>query len=232
MSQAAAGSHSSRSPAAAAVGWQRFRLGVEWALLFVVLPTVIALKLVPLHVLTILVLAGVFCLVVLLSDPTFDRRQLWNIRGAEQGVHRIIVTFVILAGMMAAGVAILTPDRLMFLVRDRPEVWAVIMIGYPVVSVYPQEIIYRTFMFHRYRHLFRDPRVMILVSGLSFGYAHVFFENHIAVVMTVVGGLLFAWTYEKTRSTFAVWVEHGLYGCFIFTVGLGQFFFSGAIGQV
>lgn len=37
-------------------------------------------------------------------------------------------------------------------------------------------------------------------------------------------GVLFAWTYERTRSTLAVSVEHALFGCWMFTVGLGSFF--------
>lgn len=258
MSQAAAGPHSSRRDGTAssppsppnrpptapppppcaptavvgAAGGSRTWLALEWLALFAVLPTLIAFKLIPLHILLVLVIAGLGCIAWLLCDPTFDRRQLWNVRGAGRGVHRIIVTFVVLGVLMALGVAFLTPERLLHLVRERPEVWAMIMLGYPIVSVYPQEIIFRTFMFHRYRELFSDSRVMILMSAIAFGYAHIFFENEIAVIMTLIGGLLFAWTYDRTRSTFAVWLEHGLYGCFVFTIGLGIFFFSGAIGTV
>lgn len=232
MSQAAAGSHSSQSEPCAAVGMRRTWLALEWFVLFAVVPTLAALKVIPLHVLVILAIAGAGCLTLLLRDAAFDRRQLWNLEGAARGVHRIVVTFVVLGILMALGVAFMTPGRLLHLVRERPEIWAMIMIGYPIVSVYPQEVIFRTFMFHRYRRLFTDSRVMILMSGLSFGYAHVFFENSLAVIMTIIGGLLFAWTYDRTRSTFAVWLEHGLYGCFVFTIGLGIFFFSGAIGKV
>jgi uncharacterized protein len=232
MSQAAAGSHSSRSSARPALVSGRLWLGAEWFTLFAVFPTLIALKLIPLHILLILIIAATFCLALLILDPAFDRKQLWNVRGAARGVHRIVITFVVLGILMALGVAMMTPDRLLYLVRERPELWAMIMIGYPIFSVYPQEVIFRTFMFHRYRRLFTDPRIMVLMSGLAFGYAHIFFENQIAVIMTIIGGLLFAWTYEKTRSTFAVWLEHGLYGCFIFTIGLGIYFFSGAIGSV
>jgi uncharacterized protein len=213
-------------------GLSRAWLAVEWGLLFAVLPTMVALKWLPLHILMLLVLAGAGCLVFLLLDRSFDRRQLWNLEGAARGIRQIVITFGVLAAMMALAVWLMTPERFLDLVTRKPVVWAVIMIGYPIVSVYPQEIIFRTFMFHRYERLFTDRRVMIAMSALAFGYAHVFFENNIAVLMTLVGGALFAWTYDKTRSTFAVWIEHGLYGCFIFTIGLGRFFFSGAIGSV
>jgi uncharacterized protein len=232
MTQATAGGHSSRAHARPAAAWGRMRLALEWSALFIVLPTLVALKWFPLHILLVLVIAGAGCIAFLLLDRSFDRRQLWNLDGAARGVHRMVVTFAVLAVMIGLTVWLTTPHRLLELVRTRPEMWAMIMLGYPIVSVYPQEIIFRTFMFHRYGRLFADRRLMIAMSALAFGYAHIFFENEIAVAMTLVGGVLFAWTYDKTRSTFAVWVEHGLYGCFIFTIGLGRYFFSGAIGSV
>ena len=42
-----------------------------------------------------------------------------------------------------------------------------------------------------------------------------------------IGGALFAWRYERSRSFWAVWVEHVLWGWLVFTVGLGVFFFTG-----
>jgi hypothetical protein len=41
------------------------------------------------------------------------------------------------------------------------------------------------------------------------------------------GGLLFAVTYHRTASAFAAAVEHALYGCFLITLGLGRFVYSG-----
>jgi uncharacterized membrane protein YbjE (DUF340 family) len=39
----------------------------------------------------------------------------------------------------------------------------------------------------------------------------------------------FARTYAKTQSTLQVALEHMLWGCFAFTVGLGWYVYSGAI---
>ena len=46
--------------------------------------------------------------------------------------------------------------------------------------------------------------------------------------LTLVGGLLFAYRYTKTGSLLTSCVEHALYGCFLFTVGLGRFFYHAA----
>ena len=47
------------------------------------------------------------------------------------------------------------------------------------------------------------------------------------MVGTVATGLLFALRYAVTRSFWAVYLEHTLWGALVFTVGLGRFFFTG-----
>ena len=47
--------------------------------------------------------------------------------------------------------------------------------------------------------------------------------------MTAVGGYLFARTYARSESTLMVSLEHALWGDFLFTVGLGWYFWGGSI---
>lgn len=68
---------------------------------------------------------------------------------------------------------------------------------------------------------------MVLVNGALFGFAHIIFNNWIAVAGSAVVGCIIAYRYWMTRSFWAAWLEHALYGCLIFTVGLGMFFFTG-----
>jgi membrane protease YdiL (CAAX protease family) len=98
------------------------------------------------------------------------------------------------------------------------------MIAYPVCSVYPQELVYRAFFFHRYKGLFPNRLLMIGASALVFSYMHIVFQNSVAVMLTLPGGMLFARTYSDSRSTFAVSFEHALYGCFLLTAGLHSYF--------
>jgi membrane protease YdiL (CAAX protease family) len=84
-------------------------------------------------------------------------------------------------------------------------------------------------MFHRYRPVFRGRWPMIIASAVAFGYAHVVFDSALAVGLSSVGGGLFALTYDRTRSTLICAIEHTLYGCFIFTVGLGVHFYAGTM---
>ncbi|MCL4740666.1 MAG: CPBP family intramembrane metalloprotease [Phycisphaerales bacterium] len=170
------------------------------------------------------------CLWLLLRDASFDRRRLWNARGALRAGGRVAAAFVPLGAAIGLAVAVFDAESLFSLPRRRPELWATIMLLYPLVSVYPQEVIFRVFFFHRYAALFPRPSTMVAASALAFGLVHVVFHNWIAVAMTLAGGLLFAATYARTRSALAVSVEHALYGCLIFTIGLGEHFYSGRGG--
>lgn len=174
-------------------------------------------------------LAGMaFCLVLLLRDSAFDRAQLWNLRAAVRRLPAIIAIFLAGAALVTIATLVLRSEGFAALPRQRPLVWAAIMVGYPLLSVYPQEVIYRVFFFHRYAALFPTPAWMIAANAAAFAYAHILFQNPLAITLTLVGGGLFAWTYHRTRSAAAVWVEHTLYGCLLFTVGLGEFFYIGA----
>ncbi len=187
-----------------------------------------------LHFVPIIPLLLVFaagCLVLLMRDPDFSRRCLWNFAGLVNGIRQVLAVFVFAGAGLTAAVLLLQPAAFLSFVKERPDIWALVMVLYPLVSVYPQELVFRAFMFHRYRGVFPTPWVMVLVSAVSFGFVHIVFLNFVAVLLSVVGGFLFAWTYQRTRSLLAACVEHSLYGCLIFTIGLGGYFFHGTMGM-
>ncbi len=103
------------------------------------------------------------------------------------------------------------------------------MVLYPILSVYPQGLLYRGFFLHRYAGLFPATHaghwMLLLAGAAAFGFLHIIFRNPLAVMLTFFGGILFAWRYEQTGSLFVSGFEHALYGCWLFTVGLGQYFY-------
>jgi membrane protease YdiL (CAAX protease family) len=133
--------------------------------------------------------------------------------------------FIVIAAVMMALIYLFIPDHLFSFIKVDPLLWALIMVLYPLISVYPQELLYRTFFFHRYKMLFNEKWQIITVNALLFGYIHIIFENWVAVGLTILGGFLFASMYERTRSTILVSVTHALYGDLIFTIGLGKYFY-------
>jgi membrane protease YdiL (CAAX protease family) len=218
---------------------RRFFLAAEFLALFIGLPVALffglATRLPPLPILWA---AALYCLIVLVRDPTFNRRQLWNAAPLRAQLPQILGLFLLASAIVTLLIRLYAPSLLLILVRTQPRLWATILIGYPILSVYPQALVYRAFFFHRYRPLLEngfsvvalDARtrsaIMILVSAATFALMHIVFRNWIAVALTFPGGILFALRYCNTRSLAASSLEHALYGCFLFTIGLGQFFYA------
>ena len=140
---------------------------------------------------------------------------------------RMLVLFSLGASAMLGFVLWFLPDHLFDLPRRRPLEWGLVVLLYPFLSVLPQELFFRCFFFFRYGRLFRSRALRIVASGLLFGFAHVLYGNWIAVGFSALGGMLFAWTYTRTRSLWWVTIEHALYGMTLFTVGLGRYFSPG-----
>ena len=152
----------------------------------------------------------------------------WNWPGLRAGLKHVLLRFTVLAPLIALLAWFFIPESFLSMPRDRPELWVRIMFLYPLLSVWPQEIIYRSFIYHRYGPLWGNARGYIAASTISFGFMHVMFLNPVAVIMTALGGLLFASDFARHKSLGLACLEHALYGCLIFTVGLGRYFYSGA----
>jgi membrane protease YdiL (CAAX protease family) len=213
------------APDAAPPHWT---LITELILLFVVLPLAFRFKPFPFPPIPALWLLAAYCLYRLLRDAAFDRRQLWNEQALPGVAPQIVLVFGITAAMVGAAVYFLAPQMLFNFVKRAPAFWALVMVLYPILSVYPQGIIYRAFFFERYRRLFPNNMLLIVTSAIAFSFVHIIFRNPIAIIFTLLGGLLFAWRYAETGSLFTSSFEHALYGCWMFTVGLGQYFYKGA----
>lgn len=210
----------------------RFALVLEFLVLFIALPLAYRFSPVRVPALPVLWAAAAYAWWQLLRDPHFDRAQLWN-AGALSGPWKsILITFVLAACVLWLGVHRLAPQLEWSFLRRSPGFWAVVMALYPVLSVYPQAIVYRAFFFQRYGGLFPGRWLLILASAFAFAFMHLIFRNGLAVALTFAGGVLFASRYAATGSLFTSAFEHALYGCWIFTVGLGQYFYHGTISTV
>lgn len=205
----------------------RRRRWLEMLVLFGALPAVISLG--PRWtVLAAILGSGAICLVWLLRDPTFGRHGLAGIAGARRGLPAMLGrAAAVAAALLALGGLTRGVDSLFLLPRTRPLLWLVLSLLYPLVSVYPQEIVFRTFFFHRYGGLFRSRAALVVVNAALFGWAHVIVHNRLAILLTAVGGLLLASTYLRARSTVLAVAEHGLYGVLVLTIGLGGMFVNG-----
>ncbi|WP_298344372.1 CPBP family intramembrane glutamic endopeptidase [uncultured Algibacter sp.] len=105
---------------------------------------------------------------------------------------------------------------------NKPLKWLMLLFIYSFFSVYPQELIYRTFFFKRYGSLLKSDSLFIFINAILFSLAHFFFRSPLVLLLTFLGGILFALTFKKTESTLLVSIEHAIYGCWLFTVGMGE----------
>jgi len=176
-------------------------------------------------------LSALYCLLMFrYAYPPKTRPSLWQwgaLKKREAWLP-LLIKFAISAVALTALTLWLLPDKLLSFPLEKPAFWALVMLMYPILSVVPQEFIFRTYFFHRYSVLFQTPRRMVIASAVLFGFSHVLLRNWVAVLLCVVGGYFFADNYRKHRSLGLVVAEHALYGCFVFTIGLGWFFYSGA----
>ncbi len=205
-------------------------LSVELLVLFVGLPLALVFAVQTLRLPLFLILPPVLIVfvVVLLADRSFLlRRELSRLPSLYE-VMSLLAIFVVAGGSVAAFVQQTMPGQFLAFPTQRPETWAKVMILYPLLSVPVQELVYRTFFFHRYGPLFGARRgLLVATNGLLFGLAHIVFGNWVAIVGSALIGMLLAYRYEATRSFWAIWLEHALWGALVFTVGLGGYFFTG-----
>lgn len=210
----------------------RLALSFEFTLIFVALPLAYRFSPLRIPVLPLLWLVMLYAWIQLLRDPAFHRARLWNLSALPSQLGSILFTFVVAALILWLGVRRFAPELQWTFVRQHPAFWAIVMVAYPVLSVYPQGLVYRAFFFERYAALFPGKWTMIFASAAAFAFMHIIFRNWLAVGLTFAGGLLFGARYAATGSLATSSFEHALYGCWLFTVGLGQYFYHGTIATV
>jgi membrane protease YdiL (CAAX protease family) len=205
-----------------------FLLAAEFLLLFFGVPLLIFYRVVPNLPILYLLVAGTATFLVLRHDPSFDSSRLFSVRGIGPYLSRLLLRDAVFLLLLGLAVRLFAPHLLFSFVKRAPAFWALVMLLYPLLSAYPQELLYRAFFFHRYRPLFGSGWTMLLASALAFGFVHIIFGNWLAIALCILGGLLFAFTYQHSGSLLLTCIDHGVFGNFIFTIGLGQFFYHGS----
>ncbi|MEA3363776.1 MAG: CPBP family intramembrane glutamic endopeptidase [Thermodesulfobacteriota bacterium] len=207
-------------------GVKKLFLWAEFALLFFLAPYYYAFHHTssPLIFLLLLALLGV---IFLYKNKSFRNQFFLNKQGWTQDIPRVLWIFVLVAIVLIALTYLFYPEFLFYCPTHHFSLWLSLMVIYPLLSVYPQELIYRAFLFHRYRPLLQNERSLIHLSAIAFAFGHIIYFHPISIILTFFGGYLFAWTYAKTQSLLAVSFEHALYGSLLYTIGLGRFFYTG-----
>ncbi|PPC89124.1 MAG: CPBP family intramembrane metalloprotease [Methylobacter sp.] len=200
----------------------RKRLAIEFTLVFLGIPLLILALKIQILMFIALWAGGI-------AAYYFCRRQNLQSSHWRSGIASVLRRFACFAPLIVVLSWYLAPHLFLALPRQQPLLWLAVMVLYPALSVWPQEIIYRRLIYHRYQPLFGQGAGYIAVSAITFGYAHLIMINWLAIAMTTAGGYIFASDYAARRSLILVCLEHALYGCLIFTVGLGRYFYTGSV---
>lgn len=207
-------------------------LAAEFFILCLLLPTaIIVFHLAP-YMFFFLWGAAAVCWYIYRHYHYEDIRTLWGWdKVTWPHLKPILIRWVVCSFLMLALVWFYDPEKLFYLPRNKPEIIPFLLVMYPLLSALPQEFIFCTFFFERFAPFFKTDRAKILASAIVFAYAHVLFINPIAPPVSFIGGYIFASTFAKHRSLALVTVEHGLYGNVLFLVGLGWYFWGGAVAE-
>ncbi len=164
---------------------------------------------------------------ILTRMPGFSWRVEWR------GVPLSAYEFLLIAARLAAstlGIVLLTrllmPERILSFPLQRPGMWLIVMLLYPLLSALPQELLFRSFFFRRYAPLFPG-NWMLAASAAAFGFVHIMFHNAVAPLLSALCGFFLASSYQRHASLGRVALEHALYGDMVFTIGLGVYFIFG-----
>ncbi len=193
---------------------------IELFLLFVLLPCSFLLDY-PAPIKVGLVLACfAYSIWVVARDKPVKRQILWSLNTWDFWKNLIIRMLVVFVG--AYVLMYFYKSDAMFVIFKDLRLFFIIVFVYSFLSVTAQEFAYRTFFFHRYRELFNNNTIFLVTNAFLFGLAHIMFGDPVVLLMTFVGGLFFAYTYDKTKSLLVVSIEHAIYGLWLFALGIGD----------
>lgn len=203
-------------------------LVVEFLILFFILPVSAAFFISPSFLFPGLLCFTLFGIILLQITSTFRWRSLWQ--DCTKFDWKALGWFSLFCLLIFSLITfLLIPEHFYDLPTHSLKLWILIMVAYPIISALPQELIFRPLFFIRYKSIFPNKKYLVIINAIAFCLAHLFYWNLVAITITFLGGLVFAYIYKKNRNFLEIVMYHSVGGCIIFTTGLGRFFYSGAI---
>lgn len=204
---------------------------LEFIAIFIIVPLVAYFFFKEIPVYLLFGLSFIASLFLLHKTSDFEWKELLDFYTLKKQIIVITASFIVFVIGISGLAWIFVPERFIVGWAGREGLLLRILALYPFLSALPQEVMYRVLFFKRYARLFRDTNTAILANACCFSLLHLFYQNYFAIGLTFFGGLLFAWAYTHRKSFMLAWVLHALAGQTIFVMGLGVYFYSGAIGQ-
>ena len=193
---------------------------LEFFFIFFILPSAIFFLDSSTIVFLTLYLVFTLSIVILYFDKSFSFTSLRK----KVDWKFIIIFSLIFLSLSFFYVILVDKDLLFIFPKNNFELWLLVILIYPFLSVIPQEIVYRVFFFQRYFPNERSFYFLTLLNMIVFSYGHIVFNNVHAILITAIVSPVFTYAYLK-KSFFTCIILHALGGQIIFTLGLGKYFF-------
>ena len=193
---------------------------LEFFFIFFILPSAIFFLDSSTIVFLTLYLVFTLSIVILYFDKSFSFTSLRK----KVDWKFIIIFSLIFLSLSFFYVILVDKDLLFIFPKTNFELWLLVILIYPFLSVIPQEIVYRVFFFQRYFPNERSFYFLTLLNMIVFSYGHIVFNNVHAILITAIVSPVFTYEYLK-KSFFTCIILHALGGQIIFTLGLGKYFF-------
>ena len=194
---------------------------LELLLLFVILPIGLSTPILPVVKVSIVLIGIGYCIWIARKYKLIPLKSFFYLKVGNHW-KTILMTLIAVFSSSYIFMYLLHPDDLFVIVKKKPLMWFSILFFYAISSVYPQELIYRSFFFKRYESLFKNTNLLLLANIIVFPLAHLMFKNWMVLLVTLIGGIFFALTYKKTKSVLLTSIEHAIYGNWLFTIGMGE----------
>ncbi|MFC2116258.1 lysostaphin resistance A-like protein [Bacteroidota bacterium] len=203
---------------------KKILLGIEFAVLFFGIPLLMFLD-TGFNLPSVLLIPILIIILLILRFKTeFKWKELVILRIKKKTLIKDGLIILACAACLFVSLMILFPGKLFNLPRTNPLIWLALGAFYPVFSAFPQEVLFRTYIFKRYRKVFTKNWQMIAASGVSFSFVHILYYHPLSLILTFVGGVYLASAYKRTQSVLYTSVLHGILGMLVFTLGFGEFF--------
>ena len=215
---------SDRAVRAISAQWLRLEIG----LFYIAVPVLIAVFFPPDWMFPSLFAFTGLGIVLLHNSPGFcwaELRYGWR----NWSRSEVLLFTAAMTVFCSALVQFVRPDVAFGFLKHRPELLAVIWVGYPLASALPQELLFRSLFYRRYHAVLPEGFAAYPWNAELFSLAHLMYWSWIVSIMTFAGGLLFSCAYAKRSPFFFVVLLHAIAGNIIFANGLGALFYSGNV---
>ena len=148
----------------------------EFFIIFILIPIAFSLNFNPWIKLSAGLIGFIYIVVVLLKIEKLKFQISKNLKW-KLFLKNVFLKLLLIVFITFLFVFFTNKEALFNVLINKPKLWILILFIYSSLSVYPQELIYRTFFFQRYNSLVTNKTLFIFINATVFSLGHIFFRT-------------------------------------------------------